>query len=159
MSKFENLKHHWGTALIACLSLGMSACANLGLQSPGAVQEVYAAAEGADQTAYATIAVYNAVLAQAVESCGIETVPLEACAAFGEVTSRVSPSVAASAELWGQSLFYRELISDYRASGQLVPENILDLAAQAFAAASADWQTVRPAIEGAIAAGRGLAAN
>ena len=157
MHKFENLRHHWGTALIACFSLVMSACSNLGLQSPGAVQEVYVAAEGPDQSAFATIAVYVAVLEQANESCASDAVPLAACEAFGSVTQRVSPSVAASAELWGRSLFYRSLITDYRAAGQTPPEDVLTLGAQALGEAAGDWQVVKPRIEQAIAAARGIA--
>lgn len=142
--------------LIACMfaSTGVSACTSLGLKTPAAVEALYEEAEGIDETAYATIGVYTTVIETAAVTC-LEPELLSVCEQFADITARVTPSVITVTGLWGESFFYRELVSDYRASGDAVPENILAAGAKAFARASTEWAVIKPSVQNAIASAKG----
>lgn len=142
--------------LISCMAMAMSACTSLGLQTPSAVQEVYAAAEGPDETAYATIGIYSAVVEEATVVCADEAVPLKACESLGEALRRVNPSVALAAELWGEAFFYRALLSDIRADNRVAPAELIAAAGETFGQASAHWVQLEPKVQDAIASARGI---
>ena len=149
------MRGRWAILMSAC-AMAMSACTGLGLQTPSAVQEVYQTAEGPDETAFATIGIYSAVVEEAAVVCAEETTPLLACEGLGEALRRVNPSVALAAELWGEAFFYRSVISDINADGRVAAPELIAAAAQTFGQASSHWVQLEPSVKNAIDAARGI---
>lgn len=144
-----------------CVSLAglmMGACANLGLQTPGALQEVFATAEGIDENAFATIGIYTAVVEEAAVTCASDAVPFEACAAFEDAVILADPKVEIIATAWGESFIYRELVSQALEAGdQPTADKYIKLGAEAFGEASATWIRLRPLFLDAIGKGQTVA--
>ena len=146
----------WINLAIGLVAMTLAACANIGLQTPGAVQEVYDTAQGVDQTVYATIGVYTVVIEEAAVTCTGDAVPFEACDVFAGAVDRVNPGVELAAQAWGEAFFYRDLVREIRADGEIAAPELIAAAATAFGEASSQWARLEPAVQRVIGQGRDL---
>lgn len=120
-------------------------------------ENVYEGADSFSSNAFVTIRLYEATLDAANFACdptvneaAIET-PIEVCEAAADAADRISPAVEVAAHSIGVYIYLDSKVDQIRADGEVVPDEILLAASEAFFKARTEWSVIEEDIQAFIA--------
>lgn len=147
-----------GIAGIALLA-GVTACGTIndGADKIGLnvdFTNVYEHADSFTENSYVTIRLYEATLDAAIFACDVDVnpvaveTPIEVCEKAADAAQKLSPAVQAASRSIGTYVYLDNKVDQIREDGEVVPDEILQAASEAFFKARGEWA----AIEGDIRA-------
>ncbi|MCR9222955.1 MAG: hypothetical protein NXH70_02700 [Hyphomonas sp.] len=150
-----------GLAGLALLG-GVAACGTIndGAEKIGLgvnFENVYQGADSFSSNAFVTVRLYEATLDSAIFACdptvneaAAET-PLEVCEKAADAAERISPAVQAASRSIGVYIYLDNKVDAIRADGEVVPDEVLQAAGEAFFKARTEWMAIETDIQAYIA--------
>lgn len=148
-------------SLAAVATLGLAGCGTIndGAASIGLnveFENVYESTDSFVERAYVTGRLYEATLDQAIFACDPEVnpdaanTPIEVCEKAAEAAEMISPAIQAASRSIGVYIYLDNKVDAIRADGEIVPDEILEAAAEAFFKARTEWAAIEGDIEAYI---------
>ena len=145
-------------SLTAVSALGLAGCGTINDGADGIglnveFTDVYAETGSFEERAFATVRLYEATLDQAIAACDTETnpdaanTPIEVCEAAADAAEKISPAVQVASRSIGVYIYLDNKVDQIRADGEVVPDEILTAAADAFFKARAEWAAIEQDIQ------------
>lgn len=143
------------TMLVASCGTINNAAESLGIETE--FTNVYEHADTFTERAYVTTRLYEASLDSAIFACDVTVnpdavaTPDAVCIEAANAAEKISPAVQAATRSIGTYVYLDRKVDAIRADGEIVPDEILLAASEAFFKARTEWAAVEEDIQAYIA--------